>query len=141
MEYSYPIQITGYIWNLMQKISIALSIPMDSIGTSANSQYFTIHLPNELSVADKTILDNIVNATNPCLPPANTGKTTYRVMDLWSMRQWFFTQFGITPTLWFEQGNADGSGECYIHVQFPRQLTAQEKNKIKSVYASSIIEG
>lgn len=138
IQYEYPI-MSGLAWNAMQKIAIALALPLDSVSVSANTQKTYIGVPNELTPAQKTTLDGIMN-NNPCIIPTNVGKTTYKVPDLWSMRQWFFTNWGITPTMWFEQGNEDGSGECYIYLNFPRTLTTIEKKQIIGVYGSAIRE-
>lgn len=91
----------------------------------------------ELNPQQKTSLDQIMSQ-DPCLPPLNTGNTTYKIADLWSMREWFYTTIGLRPVMWFEEGSSDGTGECYIYLQFPRSLTNQEKNKILSTYTSMI---
>lgn len=139
MQYEYP-PITGYRWNLVQKLSIAFNIPESQIYTMDNGENTIIGFNGvDLTEAQKTILDGIV-ASNPCLPPTNTAGSTFRIKDIWSMRQWFIQQIGITPKFWFEEGSNDGSGVCYMYVQFDRPLTLSEKKKIKDVYAAMIEE-
>lgn len=139
MQYEYPL-VSGYLWNLMQKIWLAFGMAEDSVYYTSDNINIYIHTPRELTPAEKITLDGIMAAPNPCLPPPNTGNTSFKLMDLWYMRQWVYTQFGITPTLWFEQGSADGTGECYIYIEFPKKLTTQEKNKIKNAYYSMMNE-
>jgi hypothetical protein len=137
MTYEYP-PVSGYGWNLLQKISIALGVAENLIGISDNGEYTFIHINAEVTPSQKTQLDTIMASANPCGVPANTGNTTYRIADIWSMRQWFYDQIGIIPLFWFEQGNDDGSGECYMYLQFPRALTNTEKNKIVNTYTKMI---
>lgn len=139
MRLEYP-KIAGYHWNLLQKISIALGLPEDAIYTAGTETHTIIVFNADITPEQKLIVDSIVMATNPCLPPSNTGNTTYRVVDIWSMRQWFYGQIGITPVMWFEEGNPDGSGECYMYLQFSRPLTKPERDKIVRTYAGMIGE-
>lgn len=140
MQIDYP-PITGYRWNLIQKIGLATGIDPAGIGTSDNGSATSIHLPvDSLTTAQRAAVDAIMASANPCSPPANTGNTTYRIVDIWSMRQWFIAQIGITPMFWFEEEKANGTGECYMYLQFPRALTTQEKNKLVSTYRNMIGE-
>lgn len=137
MEYQYS-KVSGYRWNAVQKIALSLGIEMNKIYISDNEIYTYVGFNNmELDANQKEILDGIM-ANNPCLPPLNTGNTTYKIADLWSMREWFYSTIGLRPVMWFEEGSPDGTGECYIYLQFPRTLTNQEKNKIISTYTGMI---
>jgi hypothetical protein len=139
MIYEYP-KVTGYEWNALQRISLALNIPMENICSIGISDKTCIGFNNiDLTEEQKAILDNIM-IDNPCAVLISQEKTTYQIADLWNMRQWFFSNWGISPTIWFEDGNEDGTGECYIYLQFPRLLSETEKNQIVSVYANSIKE-
>lgn len=141
--YEYP-QIIGHKWNLLQKISISLNIPISQIyvGDSFNDYIQKTYIgfyDVELTTSQKTQLDNIV-MNESCSVPQNTGNTTYKVPELFKMRQWFISQIGIEPTFWFDEENIDGSGECYLYLQFPRPLTTTEKKLIVSVYTSALKE-
>jgi len=137
LEYQYD-KISGYRWNAIQKISIVLGIEMKKIYISENDASTTVGFNGiELSQGQKQALDEVM-LNNPCSPPQNTGNTTYKIADLWSMREWFYATIGLRPVIWFEEGLPDGTGECYIYLQFPRALSNQEKNKILSTYASMI---
>lgn len=140
MLYEYPVMESGYKWNAMQKIAIALNIPIENIylcGTQENDYIGFKDIT--LTIEQKTILDNIM-ANSPCSIPTNIGKTTYKAPNLYGMRKWFSSQWGIEPIFWLDEPLEDGMGECYIHLQFPRVLTATEKKQIINVYTSALKE-
>lgn len=137
MTYQYP-KISGYKWNALQKISLGLGIPLESINITESETLTEVGINGlELTSQQKNTLDQIMSS-GPCQPPTNAGNTTYKIADLWSMREWFYATIGLRPVMWFEEGSPDGTGECYIYLQFPRSLTNQEKNKILSTYTSMI---
>lgn len=122
----------------MQKIALTLGLPMNKVYISDSETNTYVGFNGiELSQSQKEVLDEIMNS-GPCQPPDNTGNTTYKIADLWSMREWFYSTIGLRPIMWFEEGSPDGTGECYIYLQFPRPLTNQEKNKIISTYTGMI---
>lgn len=137
MTYEYPL-IEGFQWNALQKISLSLNIPQSEISISSTEDKTYMGFMRELSDEEKAILDGIMSS-NPCAPVTDKG-TTFRVVDIWGMRKWVTDQLGITPTYWFETENLDGSGECFMYLSFPRELTASEKQRIIDTYCSLMKE-
>jgi hypothetical protein len=131
--YKYP-KITGYKWNAKQKISIALGIAIGDFVLVDDATTTNIII-KKLSQKEKQTLDRIM-ANGPCGVPNPQG-TAIKIKDLWSMRDWFRDEIGLEFTFWFEE-ETDGRKECYIHLHFPKKLTAKEKNKIMNVYRKMI---
>lgn len=134
-SYVYPV-ITGSFYNLHQKISLGLSIPMDDILISSNVEEIFIDLPITLTAEQKTQLDTIM-ANNPGGPPENTCNTTYRIINIDRAKTWLKNQLGIDVTFWYD---TDSNGNNCLVLQFSRPLTTTEKNTILNKYRSLIRE-
>ena len=97
----------------------------------------------ELTPQQKSKLDEFMGSGDPCVPPANIGNTTFRLKDIWGMRQDFLTGItvsGVAPRFWFESEQLDGSGTCYMYIQFPKSLSTAEKNRVKNWITNAIVE-
>lgn len=138
MQYEYNSILGGFRWNLIQKISIALNIPINLIGSADtygdNAKTFITFADGvTLTSEQKTILDNIVANITPCSVPINTGNTTLKIADIWKSRKWLIDQFGVLATIWWDEESEDGSTPCYAYIQFQKYLTLQEKLKVKNI--------
>lgn len=139
MRYPYT-KLTGSTYNVIRKISIALGISMEDVWITGDSHYDYIDFGEvELTTEQVAILDNIM-ANSPCSRPVESGKTTYKVPDLYRMREWFYAQWGIEPVIWFDDSEISPTGEYFTYLHFPRVLTSNEKNQIISVYNKAIRE-
>jgi len=103
-------------------------------GDGDGNQYTQIVFKRELTQAQKATLDTIM-ANDPCAVPVPTG-TAMTIKDLWAMRDWFRQRIGQEFTFWFEEEKA--GQDRYIHLHFPKTLTTQERNKVKSEYQGMI---
>lgn len=131
MQYEYDLS-QGSTRTLLQKISSQLSIPIEDIYISTNSNTLFVGFNNiVLTIEQKNILDSIM--LNPYTLPNNTGNTTYKFADMYGARKWLADKFGVPSTWYFDEPSSDGSTPCYIYIHFSRSLTVGEKSYIKSI--------
>lgn len=137
MQYEYDSIVGGFRWNLIQKISIALGIPISQISSAdtygVNAKTYIDFNGIELTPEQKATMDSIIT-TNPCTIPTNTiGNTTFKIADIWKSRKWLIDQFSVPATVWWDAESEDGSTPCYAHFLFPQSLTVSQKSDIKKI--------
>lgn len=134
----YPIT-NGVLWNIIQKISQSLNIPVGEFFITANEESIFVNTYNiDLTAEQKIIIDNVMQNNPTAVPVVSAEKTLYKLPNIAEMIDWFGVQWGITPRVWF--GEKDASGECYIYLQFPRALTKTEKTQVIALYTASVKE-
>lgn len=136
LHYKIP---PGFLWNLSQKITTQTGLSKEEIGITSSQIGVSINIFKDITKEQNKIIDNIM-INNPFEIPFNPNLTTFKIMDIWGMRQKFFKGLPYKPLYWFEQEKEDGSGECYIYLQFPKKLTFDEKTQVINTYHVSIEE-
>jgi hypothetical protein len=131
MTYFYPQVVGGYRWNMLQRCLNEVGIePIDSGDTSGQTY---LAFSRELTLTEKIALD-LLMLSNPTFPPANTGKTTYEIKDIWETRQQFSVAVGGGVALEFfiyYTESVPGSGSFdRIQLHFKKALSASERNKV-----------
>lgn len=125
---------------MIQRIKKGVGLePLDTGDAFVNGGWKTvITFIRELTATEKTTLDTIM-ADNPTFPPATTG-SKFIIDDIEAKKAQVEQQMGLTFDLFYIE-TTPGSGVIdEIIIQFSRQLTNSEKNKVKGIYAGLIRE-
>lgn len=138
-HYEYDGILTGYVWNLMQKLSFLLNIEMSLISLTMSADKYEFGFPRELTQGELDDIDVILALPDPCGPPTQQG-TRLKILDLWSSRGHFENIIGVHPTYWFEKGDIDSTVPCYFYLDFDGNLDNQQKKTIMDAYKNLIIE-
>lgn len=129
MQYTFS-QIPGKKINAIQKLSDALSVSAHLIVVSDTyGQEPQTHITFKgitLTEEQEQTLFSLVNSSI-CSVPEDLTKTTYRIPNIWGMREKLKEIIGADVKFWLGDEKEDGSEDCYIYIQFPRALTSTEK--------------
>jgi hypothetical protein len=137
MEYYYP-QVSGYRWNMLQRLKKAVGRePVSSGDIQMSGVWMTFLRFNPPLSAGEESLVAAVMADNPCYPPSTFG-ARFRIDDLWERLGDFRAATGIQFDLYFNE-SVPGSGVVdLLELHSPSPLTNQQRNQVKSAFASII---
>jgi hypothetical protein len=138
MEYKYPQVTGGYRWNMVQRIlnEVGLKPTMTGDVPEGDTMKTVVSFNRALTENEKAVLDTVM-ASNPTLPPANSG-TVLKIKDIWNKLNDFKTATGQEFKLYYSESVLGSGNVDQIELHASKTFTTQERNKVLAEYAKLI---
>jgi hypothetical protein len=136
IKYYYNQVQGGYRWNMLQRVFNTIGMePTGSGDIEINNVIYTyLEFSKSLTLEEEASVAAIM-ADNPTYPPSTTNSVA-TILDVWDNREMLKDAFGLDFEIYYTENNP-GSGDIdRIKFVFKKQLSQEEKNKVKLEYSN-----